>query len=211
MSLYPLPDDDDSDIIDEANQAKAKAAQMSVSDLRGPNGQELPKDLRLALSEYMDDSRADAEAATPVEFRALAAVLDSWATLSQHQKAGGVLVAVCELLDEITEGALSNLALYHEARRTIIYTQLNIRNLRLFMTIFDPKNTEHHIDELWQFLDIYLDYTYFTYENAVGEYRRLSDVCNREVDESFIETGIISQRSYWDRFAFGGPPAYEEE
>lgn len=211
MSLYPLPDDDDSDIIDEANQAKAKAAQMSVSDLRGPNGQELPKDLRRALGEYMDDSRADAEEATPIEFRALAAVLDQWANFSTYQRPGAVLVAVCEMLDEMTEGALTNLALYHEARRTIIATRVNIRNLRLFMMIFDPKNTEHHIDELWQFLDIYLDYTYFTHEEAANEYRRLSELCNREVDENFIATGIISQRSYWERQAFGAPPAYEEE
>lgn len=210
----PIPilsdDDDDSDILNEAQKAK-EAKKKDIGGIRGPNGEKLPEHLEKALEQYIDTSRADAEANTPIEFRATAEVLDHWAQSSQYQRSGAALVAICELLDEITEGALTTLSHYHEARRTIIWTSQNIRNVRFILNVFEAADRANFLGELYEFLDIYLDYLYFTRENAVETYRKLSEMCGREVDENFIDTGVISTRSYWERQVFARPPAYEDE
>lgn len=210
----PIPmlsdDDDDSDILNDAYQAK-QAKKKDIGEIRGPNGEKLPAELQKALEEYVDTSRAEAEAATPIEFRATAEVLDYWSQSSNYQRQGATVVAICEVLDDITEGALTKLSHYHEARRTIIWTSQNIRHVRLILNVFEAAERKDFLGELYEFLDIYLDYLYFVKENAVTAYRQLSEVCRREVDENFVETGVITKRSYWERQVFARPPAYEDE
>lgn len=211
MPIYPLPEDDDEDILSEAYEAKTKKSKKSISEIRGPNGEKLPEELQKALAEYIDTSREEAEAATPIEFRAIAGMIDQWAKMHDYQKPGAVMMAMCELLDDMTDGALSNLAQYHEARRRILYTRVTIRNIRIIMSIINPDDKARYMDELYEFLDIYLDYIYFIREGAIHDYRKLAELTGKEVDEGLIETGIITSRNYWERHVFGSPPAFEDE
>lgn len=213
MSINPIyAGDDDDDLLEEQYERKRKSAERKSLDIRGPGGEKLPDELNQALSEYIDNTRASAEAATPIEFRAAASMLDYFSKMEYFLKPGPAMLAMCELLDEITEGYFTTLMRYHESRRTIMWTKRNITGVRQLMSIIElaaPSAT--YIKEIYLFFDIYLDYVYFTYESAVADYRELSEWVGKEVDENFIETGYVSERSAFERAVFGSPLAYKDE
>jgi hypothetical protein len=209
--MDPLYSDDD-DLLEEQYERKRQAAERKSLNIRGPGGEKLPDELNQALADYIDNTRASAEAVTPIEFRATASMLDYFSRMDSFLRPGPAMLAMCEILDEMTEGYFYTLVRYHETRRVIMWTKNNIASVRQIMSIIDIA-AEHatYIKEIWLFFDIYLDYLYFTYESAVAMYRELSEWCGKEVDETFIETGYVSERSYWERAVFGSPLAYKDE
>lgn len=212
MSINPLIDDfgDDSDII-ESPKKKKNNKKISITEIRGPNGEKLPQAIQEALRTYLDTSRTDAEEHTPIEFRAISHIIDNWSKMHTWQVEGATLVAVCEVLDGMTDGVFSQLVDYHQSRRVIIYTTITEKVVRGLMNIMDPGDTKEYTNELWLFLDVYLDFIYFTKERAIKKYRQMCEEVGRDVDENFIETGILASRNNWERTLFSRPSAYEDE
>jgi len=212
MSVDHAFQNDDDDILNEAYEREEKKKKRSLSDIRGPSGEALPESLQDALRDYVDTSGKRAQAQTPPEILALAQVLDRWSEMRNFQKQGAALVGVISLLDDITDNAATSYVRYAEAKRKIIYTKLLESNVRTVMSVMPEEfDGVYHMGELRLFLDIFLDFNYFSFHEAVAEYKHYTQVLNLEEDLSLIESGNLKSRTEWERELFGCPGAHEDE
>ncbi len=201
---------DDDDILEAAQKDKAKR-KSSISGVQGHDGEDLHDKLHGALGDYVDTRRATLESHTPTEFRMTSQLLDYWSSTRNYNQGGAAIISLAELLDELTDGVMKDLFKYHDARRRIVFTSIIKRNLAMILDILDPDDTTHYINELYVFLDLHYEYTCFVRDEAVDEYRHWSAVLDREVDETFVESGVMTTRSFWDKMFLGEPMAYNDE
>lgn len=201
---------DDDDILEAAQKDKAKR-NRNIDGITGHDGENLHDKLYGALGDYVDTRRANIENSTPTEFRMTSQLLDYWSSTREYNQGGAAIISLAEILDEITDGTMKNLFRYHDSRRRIVFSSIIKRNLGMILDILDPSDTSHYINELYIFLDLHYEYICYVRDEAVDEYRYWSELLEREVDETFVESGIMTTRSFWDKMFLGHPMAYNDE
>lgn len=206
--IDPLMDpEDNSDLINRAakNAKRSRIENLSNSDM--------PEELKEALKDHIDARIDDAKNLTPIEYRAVSATVDNLTNISNNFTSESQLAAVCELLDEMSDGHLSVLSAYYESRRQIIlYTDItaNLRLLIKFLASEDKPFQSNNWSHIVVLFDIYLDFCQFQLTQAIEAYRHFCSLLDKEVDELFIETGFLSERTVWDRLCAKNPPAWKD-
>lgn len=205
--LDPLMEpEDNSDLIKRASQnaKRSRIDKISSSDM--------PEELREALQEHIDGRVHDAKTLTPIEYRAVSSTIDAVTKHSSVERSHSQLAAVCEILDEMTEGIFSTLSAWYESRRVILVYRNIVRNVQVLVRFFELKGPEEGKD--WSHIallfDIYLDFYKFKFDQAVNNYKHYSVMLNKPIDEQLIETGYLSERTAWDRLCAGYPPAWKD-
>lgn len=211
-----LNDDDDADILSPSTSevAQSESGRKKLT-IRGVEGEALPEDLKNAISNYVDTENTDFGVVVgqglPVEFRSVAWIFDYFCEYSRTKTDGPVMLAVAEVLDQMSDGRVSMLARLYEAERRIMWTQGVKRVLNVFITgdIFKGSNNPY-LGEITMYFETYGDVINFIYDTAVNEYRALSAKVGKEPDEEFIQTGILSERSLLKAMTMGYPYAQRD-
>lgn len=202
-----LEPEDNSDLLNRAakNAKRSRIPKVSSSDM--------PQELQEALKDHIDSRISDIKNLTPIEYRAVSATVDSLSGATFNHRSHTQIAAVCDLLDEMTEGHLTLLSNYYENRRKIIVYKDLIKNLKLLVKFFGRKQETEEFAE-WSHVavlfDIYLDFCKFQLDQAVHKYRHFCHLLDRQVDETLIETGYLGERTAWDRLCTGYPPAWKD-
>lgn len=208
MGIDPLFEpEDNSDLVNRANKKKTEY------QLRASGGDDIPEELKKALQDYLDTRQEEAKTSTPIMYRAVSSSIDYLAQRHGFQKSGAGLLAMADVLDQMTDGVLSELTVYYEARRQIIvYKDVVIGLKRLLKILETPQLVSEYqeAEHIYVLFDIYLDYCNYQLDQAVATYRASCASLDREVDELLIETGYPSERTAWDRQIFGSPIAWKE-
>lgn len=213
INPYSDPNADD-DLFEEKPDGHATGNSQTAKnfEIRGPGGEHLPADLEQALANYlgMHITGRQARSSQALEFRAMSEMLEYFSEMYALKHEETVSLATAELIDEMTEGRLTLYHRYHEARRKIISCHIVKKAGSKMLAVMDPESDRAHMDEIHAILTVYMDLLDFCLARSVQQYRTMSEVLEREVDEGLVEGGLITKRSRWEYYAMGCPPAEED-
>lgn len=214
INPYSDPNADD-DLFDDGPDGNAVGNSQTAKNfsIRGPQGEHLPAELEEALAQYLGIviSGRQARSNQKLEFRAMSEMLEYFSEMYALKHEETVSMATAELIDEITEGRLTQYHRYHEARRKIISCHIVKKAGSKMLAVMDPDSDRQHMDEVHAILTVYMDLLDFCLARAVQQYKTMSEVLEKELDQQLIEGGLITKRSRWEYYAMGCPPAEEDQ
>lgn len=206
-----LNDADDSDLFEEENPKEEKKRYV----LRGPDGQELPPELQEKLSQYLDTywdgMGGNAISTIPSEFLAMGQLFSFFSQFVSYRETGALVLAVAEVLDEITDGKVTKTHKFHEAQRSILFTHSNLKVINMLIETLTPSSgsdgSSWHWAELKLYLETYGDLVKFVQTKAQNTYLAMANELGKEVDQQFLDGGTKTSRTSLENITLGHPGA----
>ena len=208
MSINPYADPNADDDLFETAKPQAPTSNSSVVQYDS----NLPKQVQKALSAFFKKTGLTngmvKTTEVPHELKVLSDIVSGTGREAYYYADGPLIIAMAELLNESTNGLLEIVRQYHESRRVIIWAHATKRQFSFFSSVMNnlmEHTTLEHAGKASLYSEIVLDFVEFKLDEAIFDYRKLSHELDRLVDEHFILTGRMTQRTEYDRVALGWP------
>lgn len=202
VNPYRSPDDDSDILGDEGSD------QNTRWEIRGPNGEELPRELQEALRDYVGGI-AEAANSLPAAFKAVRGMYEFFANFRTFQNEGPLILAVAEVLNELTKGKVHDIWRLHEYEREIMYSNTIAIFLNRIHSSIDPE--DEYGNELIFYFETAAEIAIFVKEKASADYMNLCEMIGMEPDQKLMEEGIYSKTNDFLKVALGHPFAMDEE
>jgi hypothetical protein len=154
----------------------------------------------------------------------MSAMLEGFSRVTTMKEENAVLAALADVVDEISNGAVSTRFEYYNAKRKLITSHIIKAYLNSMINLIESSlgspesdtvvsiatedgTSAENMEEVLGFMRVFKDLIDFLSANAERQYRRACDLANEPVDENLILNGILSERSWWERWAMNKPPA----
>lgn len=196
--------DDDADILGDANGSDTEVRW----EIRGPNGEELPPELQEALKDYVG-GMAEAGASLPVAFKAVRGMYEFFANFRMFQDDGPLLLAVAEVLNEMSKGRVHDIWRIHECEREIMYSTTISNFLNRILSSISPE--DEYGNEIIFYFETAAEIAVFVRKYATDNYISLCDEAGLTPDPGLIEEGIYSKTNDFLKVALGNPFASDED
>lgn len=192
-------------------QQTAQASSPTRHLITGPNGEELPAEVQESLGRYLNPW-GQKESSLPNEFKAVKGLFEFFAGYSYYQQSGTLLLAIADVVDDMSEGLLGRVYRLHEAERRIMWTQHITRLEGLMSTInwmVDGAHNAYEV-EIGMFFDVLMHIARWYQEAAALEYVAVCEELGREPDNEFVQTGKLTERTHFQKIAMNHPPANKD-
>lgn len=207
MSINPFVDPNaDDDLFETAKPQNTSNSSVVQYDAN------LPTQVQKALTSFFKKTGINNSVVktteVPHELKVLSDIVSGTGREAYFYGDGPLIIAMAELLNETSNGLLEVIRQYHESRRVIIWAHATKRQFNFFSHVMDhllESGTIEHAGKASLYSEIVLDFIEFKLDEAIFDYRNLSERLDRLVDEHFIITGRMTQRTEYDRVALGWP------
>ena len=197
MSANPyLSGNEDDDLFDSSVNQN--------SNTYGGSNDNLPPELLDALSRYVNGGNASINHSTQISLACYAAadLISFFGETFSSRNDIPVLSALCDVVNRISEGMLSQFLNLHQARHDIIFCHTVKIYAETISDAVDKAPSEMEGEKLKMFLNVYLSYVNWRLNIAVNEYKEMCNFLEVTVDSALLDNGTISPDDTFTRILY---------